>query len=159
MAAPEFIAGQYTATLGGDPIGMTKQGFRLQATIHEDPIQTDEMGQTTVDAVNAGADVLCMLDWCEYQKVMDAIANQITSDGQFQDKIGTLKSLDSVSLVLTPVAGLGNTRVFTATAATVVTNLEYAISRKLREGPLTLALRPDLALSGTDYGRCYKWTG
>ncbi len=157
MAAPVFIAGQYTATLGAAPIGMTRAGFHLATTIHEDPIQTDEMGQTTVDAVNAGADTLCTLDWCEYSKVLTALATQITSDGQFQSLVGSLKSLIANVLVLTPVSGLGNTLVFTATKAVVVSNVEYSISRGLRQGPLTLALRPDLSLSGTDYARAYKW--
>lgn len=157
MAAPVFIAGQHTATLGGSPIGMTKAGFHLRTTLHEDPIQTDEGGQTTLDAVNAGGDVYCMLDWCEYTKVITAIQSQIADDGQFQSLIGTLKSAIANALVLTPVAGLGNTRVLTATKAVVVTDLDFVIARKLREGPLTLRLQPDLALSGTDYGRAYKW--
>ena len=156
-AAPGFTAGQFTGQLDDNPIGMTKQGFRIASTLHEDIIQTDEGGQAILDSVNAGADVFVTLDWCEYTKVVAAIGGQITDDGQFMDKIGTLKNADAMELVLTPVAGLGNTKLFRGYKALIVTNLEYMINRGLRQGPLTMRLSPDFSLSGADAGRHYKW--
>ncbi len=160
MSTPVFIAGQYTGTLGGAEIGMTREGYHIRVQMHEAQMQTDEGGQSNIDGTDQGGDVTVTLDWCEYDKVYAALTTQSPAlTGMPLANVGKLSSTLSQALVLTPIAGLSATaKTFTATKARVVTDIDFMINSKIRTGPLTLRLLPDFSLSSANYGRTHVWS-
>jgi len=176
MAAPGFVAGSYSAVLGSAAIGTTRDGFHFRGAMHRDPIVVDEYGASEVDNVDSGGDVEITLDWCDYAAVAAAlgVSQNAVLSGLPATNVGKLGSAMAQTLTLTPAswttagtAGPAGTPIvaaaysgiFYAKLAQVVTDISFMLNHKMRNGPLTLKLLPDLSGTSANLGRTHKWGG
>lgn len=156
--ADEFVAGSFTATYapgnygsgGGSAadIGHTREGFTERREVHKQPIKTDQGGESEVDAVHMGQDILVTLDWVEYGKIRAAL-EAAEPAGKAFDCVGKLASKLAGPLVLTPrpgttAAALANhTGARTYHLAVIEGSTEILFSSRLRQGPLTFRCYQD----------------
>lgn len=147
-----FVAGPYSATYNGHTIGMTENGFNIRETVHEEVINTNDGGQTPIDAIQMGNDTIVEIDnYVEYDKIKAAIYSQIVQ-GQPLANVGKLVSSLSAVLVLTPM--LTTTppmSTYTFTLASVNGDIRTLLSSHLRKGPITFRVLPDPDISNKTY--------
>jgi hypothetical protein len=148
-----FIAGPYTAQYnGGDNIGRTENGFRIRVTVHEEPIRTDDGGDSIIDGVNRGADTIVELDYVEYEKIKAAMfASGPVAEGAPLTNVGKLCTSLAKALVLTPVAGTTATGTYTFHKALVRGDINILLASRLKKGPLSFLCYPDPANSNKAY--------
>lgn len=154
------ISGPYSATLGGTSIGMTEDGYRLQATFHHEDVISDDYGDGPIDGVQRGVTYRLQLISIEYSLIKAAYERVVGALGESHTNVGKLHTALAQSLVLTaaagtPAAGSGFLATLTATKALLVTDIEILLASKTRKGPCTFKLYPDPAVGS---GKAFLYT-
>lgn len=133
-----FIAGQYTATLGGSTVGQLADGARINHSFFKELITGDNMAQSPQDAIFQGGEVQVDYSLMEYNATSARAAfwpygsAYLTMD----TVIGTLDSANASALVLSALSGTP------AAAAPASVTLPLAI---LAEGfPVEILFAPSL---------------
>ena len=104
----DFIAGPFTATLGGVALGVVEDGFELDLTWSSEDIRGDNLGDTIQDGVHRGGSlyVNCVLENAKLAtSSLEAVWPYAATAGT-QGEIGVIGSLYSVLaqiLILTPI--------------------------------------------------------
>lgn len=133
-----FIAGQYTATVGGSSVGQLADGVRLSHNFFKELITGDNMAQSPQDGIFQGGEMSAEYGLLEYNATAARAAfwpygsTYLTMN----TVIGTLDSANASSLVLSALAGTP------AAASPASVTLPYAI---LQEGfPVEVLFSPSL---------------
>ena len=138
-------------------IGSTESGFEQSETNHYEPVHDDAFGDSEPDGVNMGVDTIVRCTWIEYNKIR-IVLNQFSTLGVSNSNVGDLLSTQAGTLVLTPAPGTpaateigtGMSRVYYR--AILIGDVTFALSSKLRKGPLTWKCLPDPSQTPA-----YKW--
>lgn len=101
-----FIAGQYTATLGGSALGQIQEGIELRWQSFKSTIVGDNFAEARQDAVYRGVNLDALYTLMEYNAAA-ALSAFWPWDATFLDMgtVGVLESSLDKQLILTAVAG------------------------------------------------------
>jgi hypothetical protein len=151
-----FVAGHYSATLGGANIGGTRDGFNLVNRMHHQPVISDSFGEGEADGIQQGVDVIVECDYIDYDllNAANGLFTQTGTEGAGNAKVGhTLSSL-AQSLILTPIAGTPaaalSTPGYTFPLAIAVDEIPVPVASKLRQGRMRFHCFPNIS-SGVVY--------
>lgn len=158
MALGTFIAGPYTSAYASSSLGMAQDGFQIRLRNEKELVnQSDIYGDTILDSVYRGGNCTVSLVGIEFGKMGQKSA--IWPFGELNNSslpamgfLGTVGYMDVGSslyaaLVLTAVAGTtaaATPATMTANQAVMAeqTEIEYAMTSRLRTVPLTMRLYP-----------------
>ncbi len=133
-----FIAGQYTATLGGSPVGQIEAGITIEHFVNKRLVTGDNQGDTPQDAIHRGHEYFAEFILMEYDvAVLVSVWNPYGAYGA-QGVVGAMDIASSnvASLVLTAIS---NTTASASPASVIATRCILA------EGfPVRILFAPDL---------------
>jgi hypothetical protein len=87
-----FVAGAYSATWGGTPIGMISNGFTVSMTGLGIDVTADRAGRTIIDTIHAGQDVRVSFVLAELDL---HVAEELLWNYKDKDKLGDMGHLGS----------------------------------------------------------------
>ena len=102
-----FIAGSYSATWGGSPLGMVVGGFNLSIAHTGMDIIANRTGQAVIDSISTGADVKLSFVLAELDL---EVFNRLIWDGPVfgeMGELGTSQYLKSKPLTMSACTGVG----------------------------------------------------
>lgn len=169
MAAPRgWIAGPYVWSYNGLSVGITDDGFNLNYSMFADKIRGDNLGDSTQDFVDRGADVYADGVFNEWDVALSGLAGEnktnASSYSPFWPKaalgvsgqVGRLASVYAAPLIGTPAP---NTTAATATIKTLTLtygvlppgfNVAMLFAARLRSIPIRFQSLPSAYF--TNYG-------
>ena len=104
-----FIAGGFTATLGGNPIGQLAEGFTIEWFSNQQPITGDNLGRTPQDHVMQNIEVfveMTLLEWNAHATASQSLFWPFNATLGTGPIVGSLASgIAFLPLVLTAVVG------------------------------------------------------
>lgn len=144
--SPTWGSAGYTFT----DVGSTKDGFNLRVSQHEQNIHDDAFGDAIPDMINEGQDHILQLTWIEYDKLIaGGLPFVQTPKGFVNSNVGKTLSSLSGAIEATPVPGtpaatvLGTGKSYLFFTCVPITDIEFMLNSKAREGPLTIRCLPD----------------
>lgn len=100
-----FIAGPFTATLGGLSLGITENGFEVENIAYGDPVRGDNLGDSIQDSVYRGLDIYLNFILQEWNAAAAAVAYWPYAVWGQSGQVGRMDQDIATALVLTVVAG------------------------------------------------------
>lgn len=103
-----FIAGAFNASLGGDPLGVTREGFTIEWFSNTQPIIGDNFGRTPQDYVHQNIEVfleVTLLEWNQSAAAQSLFwpFNATLGTGPIVGSLGT--NIGFPTLALSAIAG------------------------------------------------------
>ena len=101
-----FIAGAFTATLGGNTVGQIQDGFTVEWFSHGQLITGDNFGRTPQDLVNQGLEVFLEATLMEFDALVIALLGGVAIAGGFGSVVGMFFGAIILAVVTSAATGM-----------------------------------------------------
>ena len=141
-----FIAGPFTATYGGNPIGVMEDGIELEFVNSQEEVIGDNIGTTIQDTVWLGGNLFLNIVLSEYSAtgIKALIWPQHATLGNI-GVIGQLGTNFDAAFVATPITGTSANLTYTFASTILAPGFDVRIPLKarLRKIPIRILVLPE----------------